>query len=93
MPRAREHMRHAKFIASFLKTLGLDVDKRTMCEGAKFPDIDLLIPFLKHRKTLHHPLVYIPFLFFDGKARAFTLGALIHIIGDFLPFRKVYKKR
>jgi len=76
LPSREEHSAFARRIARLLK-----VDPELANIGSLLPDIDVYPP-LKHRKTLHNPIIPILLARVD---RSVALGYLTHIVADDLP--------
>lgn len=76
MPSQKEHSAIARRLARLLK-----VDPELANIGSLLPDMDVCPP-LKHRKTLHNPIVPILLARLD---RSVALGYLSHIVADDFP--------
>lgn len=76
LPSREEHSAIARRIARLLKC-----DSELANIGSLLPDIDVYPP-LKHRKTLHNPIIPILLARLD---RSVALGYLSHIVADDFP--------
>jgi len=83
LPSQKEHSAIARRIARLLK-----VDPELANIGSLLPDIDIYPP-LKHRKSLHNPMIPILLARLD---RSMALGYLTHIVADDFPLpMKLYR--
>jgi len=76
MPSQKEHSAIARRIARLFRA-----DDTLASIGSMLPDIDVYPP-LKHRKTLHNPVIAVLLVRVD---RSVALGYLTHIVSDDLP--------
>jgi len=74
MPSRRFHREFAGRVAE-----ALGVDKRMARLGAETPDMDVEIPFLRHRGVSHSPLVSLLMIAIDA---AFGVGYASHLFAD-----------
>jgi len=83
LPSQKEHSAIARRLARLFK-----FDPELANIGSLLPDIDVYPP-LKHRKTLHNPIIPILLARVD---RSVALGYLSHIVADDLPLpMKLYR--
>ena len=76
MPSKKEHSDIARQLARLFR-----VDPELASMGSMLPDVDVYPP-LKHRKTLHNPVIAVLLARVD---RSVALGYLSHIVADDLP--------
>jgi len=83
LPSQKEHSAIARRLAHLFK-----VDPELSNIGSLLPDIDINPP-LKHRKTLHNPIIPILLVKLD---RSVALGYLSHVVADDFPLpMKLYQ--
>jgi len=76
LPSKKEHSDIARQLARLFR-----VDPELASMGSMLPDVDVYPP-LKHRKTLHNPVIAVLLARVD---RSVALGYLSHIVADDLP--------
>lgn len=76
LPSQKEHSAIARQLARLFR-----VDPELASMGSMLPDVDVYPP-LKHRKTLHNPVIAVLLARVD---RSVALGYLSHIVADDLP--------